>query len=137
MRNVDELATCKVLRMTKLLIIAFLFLISLAVPFRYNLYVRAYTLYPLKKLETWMFHYLFLLFSFRYIEASKARLYHSESQLHASVAQSVLLYVFGNILKMLHPFMPFVTEELWQVILSLSLSLKLPLHICTHLYESI
>lgn len=51
----------------------------------------------------------------RYIEASKARLYHSESQSCASVAQAVLLYVFENILKMLHPFMPFVTEELWQV----------------------
>ncbi|KAL3506961.1 hypothetical protein ACH5RR_032343 [Cinchona calisaya] len=51
-----------------------------------------------------------------YIEASKARLYHSESQSCASVAQSVLLYVFGNILKMLHPFMPFVTEELWQAL---------------------
>nr|XP_027118802.1 valine--tRNA ligase, chloroplastic/mitochondrial 2 [Coffea arabica] len=51
-----------------------------------------------------------------YIEASKARLYHSESQSRASVAQSVLLYVFGNILKMLHPFMPFVTEELWQAL---------------------
>ncbi|KAI5670075.1 hypothetical protein M9H77_10439 [Catharanthus roseus] len=51
-----------------------------------------------------------------YIEASKARLYHSESQSCASVAQAVLLYVFENILKMLHPFMPFVTEELWQAL---------------------
>lgn len=48
----------------------------------------------------------------RYIEASKARLYHSGGH---SVAQAVLLYVFENILKMLHPFMPFVTEALWQV----------------------
>lgn len=51
----------------------------------------------------------------RYIEASKARLYKSEGHSVASVAQAVLLYVFENILKMLHPFMPFVTEELWQV----------------------
>ncbi|KAG8388117.1 hypothetical protein BUALT_Bualt02G0092400 [Buddleja alternifolia] len=49
-----------------------------------------------------------------YIEASKARLYHSGGDSVASVAQAVLLYVFGNILKLLHPFMPFVTEELWQ-----------------------
>lgn len=51
----------------------------------------------------------------RYIEASKARLYHSGGDSVASVAQAVLLYVFENILKLLHPFMPFVTEELWQV----------------------
>ena len=52
----------------------------------------------------------------RYIEASKARLYHSGGH---SVAQAVLLYVFENILKMLHPFMPFVTEALWQVMVLL------------------
>ncbi|OVA06796.1 Aminoacyl-tRNA synthetase [Macleaya cordata] len=51
-----------------------------------------------------------------YIEASKARLYNSEGHLAASVSQAVLLYVFENILKMLHPFMPFVTEELWQAL---------------------
>ncbi|XAR73533.1 Valine--tRNA ligase [Bertholletia excelsa] len=49
-----------------------------------------------------------------YIEASKARLYHSDGQPVASTAQAVLLYVFENILIMLHPFMPFVTEALWQ-----------------------
>ncbi|RCV09591.1 hypothetical protein SETIT_2G041900v2 [Setaria italica] len=49
-----------------------------------------------------------------YIEASKTRLYHSGDKLAAATAQSVLLYVFENILKLLHPFMPFVTEELWQ-----------------------
>ncbi|XP_057804044.1 valine--tRNA ligase, chloroplastic/mitochondrial 2 [Salvia miltiorrhiza] len=48
-----------------------------------------------------------------YIEASKARLYRADASA-ASVAQAVLLYVFGCILKLLHPFMPFVTEELWQ-----------------------
>ncbi|CAN6700314.1 unnamed protein product [Malus baccata var. baccata] len=51
-----------------------------------------------------------------YIEASKARLYHSDGDSVASVTQAVLLYVFENILKLLHPFMPFVTEELWQAL---------------------
>nr|XP_028959221.1 valine--tRNA ligase, chloroplastic/mitochondrial 2-like [Malus domestica] len=50
-----------------------------------------------------------------YIEASKA-LYHSGGDSVASVTQAVLLYVFENILKLLHPFMPFVTEELWQAL---------------------
>ncbi|KAK7364716.1 hypothetical protein VNO80_13457 [Phaseolus coccineus] len=53
-----------------------------------------------------------------YIEASKGRLYHSGvgDNSAASVAQAVLLYTFENILKVLHPFMPFVTEELWQAL---------------------
>ncbi|MED6157827.1 hypothetical protein PIB30_027085 [Stylosanthes scabra] len=51
-----------------------------------------------------------------YIEASKARLYHSGGKSVAAVAQAVLLYTFENILKLLHPFMPFVTEELWQAL---------------------
>ncbi|KAK7308699.1 hypothetical protein VNO77_42322 [Canavalia gladiata] len=53
-----------------------------------------------------------------YIEASKGRLYHTEAGGNsvASVAQAVLLYTFENILKLLHPFMPFVTEELWQAL---------------------
>ncbi|KAH7431702.1 hypothetical protein KP509_08G062000 [Ceratopteris richardii] len=49
-----------------------------------------------------------------YIEASKTRLYEHNYAPAASIAQSVLLYVFNNVLRLLHPFMPFVTEELWQ-----------------------
>ncbi|XP_057525188.1 valine--tRNA ligase, chloroplastic/mitochondrial 2 isoform X1 [Amaranthus tricolor] len=51
-----------------------------------------------------------------YIEASKARLYQSVDNSLSCAAQAVLLYVFENILKILHPFMPFVTEALWQAI---------------------
>ncbi|XP_030485371.2 valine--tRNA ligase, chloroplastic/mitochondrial 2 isoform X2 [Cannabis sativa] len=51
-----------------------------------------------------------------YIEASKARLYNNSGDSAACVTQAVLLYVFQNILKILHPFMPFVTEELWQAL---------------------
>ncbi|KAF4355382.1 hypothetical protein F8388_000673 [Cannabis sativa] len=52
----------------------------------------------------------------KYIEASKARLYNNSGDSAACVTQAVLLYVFQNILKILHPFMPFVTEELWQAL---------------------
>ncbi|XP_058722633.1 valine--tRNA ligase, chloroplastic/mitochondrial 2 isoform X1 [Vicia villosa] len=53
-----------------------------------------------------------------YIEASKGRLYNSgnDGNSAAFMAQAVLLYTFENILKVLHPFMPFVTEELWQAL---------------------
>ena len=32
------------------------------------------------------------------------------------VARKVLVYVMGNTLKLLHPFMPFITEEIWQAL---------------------
>ncbi|KAL0887760.1 hypothetical protein Bca101_011743 [Brassica carinata] len=51
-----------------------------------------------------------------YIEASKSRLYGSGGNSDSLVSQAVLLYVFANILKLLHPFMPFVTEDLWQAL---------------------
>lgn len=49
-----------------------------------------------------------------YIELSKARLYNKEDNRARQTAQSVLCYVLENTLKLLHPFMPFITEEIWQ-----------------------
>eukprot|EP00252_Welwitschia_mirabilis_P012498 TRINITY_DN2758_c0_g1_i6.p1 TRINITY_DN2758_c0_g1~~TRINITY_DN2758_c0_g1_i6.p1 ORF type:complete len:667 (-),score=138.56 TRINITY_DN2758_c0_g1_i6:304-2304(-) len=49
-----------------------------------------------------------------YIEASKARMYNNEDTTIVTCSQAVLVYVFKNILKLLHPFMPYVTETLWQ-----------------------
>jgi valyl-tRNA synthetase len=37
-------------------------------------------------------------------------------KLHPERSKPVLLYVFETALRMLHPFMPFLTEELWQTI---------------------
>ena len=49
-----------------------------------------------------------------YIELCKARL-QSEGET-AQNARQVLIYVLDKILKLLHPFMPFITEEIWQTI---------------------
>ena len=49
-----------------------------------------------------------------YIELVKPRLNDKENAEENECAQKVLLYVFGGALKMLHPFMPFLTEEIWQ-----------------------
>jgi len=48
-----------------------------------------------------------------YIELTKARLY-SEDPERKQTALSVLVYVLDQILRLLHPFMPFITEEIWQ-----------------------
>mgnify|MGYP002515919341 FL=1 len=50
-----------------------------------------------------------------YIELTKTRLY-SENETSKLAAQKVLVYVLDQILRLLHPFMPFITEEIWQAI---------------------
>ena len=48
-----------------------------------------------------------------YIELVKPRLFDKENPT-AKTAQYVLTYVLSNTMKLLHPFMPFITEEIWQ-----------------------
>ena len=50
-----------------------------------------------------------------YIELTKSRL-SGEDAAAKEQAQQVLCYVLTDILKMLHPFMPFITEEIWQAL---------------------
>ena len=50
-----------------------------------------------------------------YIEMTKARL-QGDNPAAKEQAQRVLCYVLTDILKLLHPFMPFLTEEIWQAL---------------------
>ena len=50
-----------------------------------------------------------------YIELTKPRLNGADEAARLS-AQKVLLYVLTETLKLLHPFMPFITEEIWQAL---------------------
>ena len=50
-----------------------------------------------------------------YIELTKPRL-NGDDEKAKECAQRVLLYVLVEILKLLHPFMPFITEEIWQAL---------------------
>ena len=50
-----------------------------------------------------------------YIELTKSRLSGADQEAKEQ-AQQVLCYVLTDIMKMLHPFMPFITEEIWQVL---------------------
>ena len=49
-----------------------------------------------------------------YIELTKARLYNKDDARARSTALYVLSTVLESTLRLLHPFMPFLTEEIWQ-----------------------
>lgn len=52
-----------------------------------------------------------------YIELVKPRLFETNTDAESNrSAQSVLLYVLLKTLALLHPFMPFITEEIWQTL---------------------
>jgi valyl-tRNA synthetase len=48
-----------------------------------------------------------------YLELSKPSLYHDDKNRRA-ITQKTLVYVLDKTLKLLHPYMPFITEEIWQ-----------------------
>lgn len=59
-----------------------------------------------------IYHYVWHTFADKILEDSKARLASEDSTVKAS-AQRTLVEILSNSIKLLHPFMPFVTEELW------------------------
>lgn len=50
-----------------------------------------------------------------YVEMAKNRLYADNDEVKSAVLTRALL-IFEGLLKIVHPFMPFITEELWQLI---------------------
>ena len=50
-----------------------------------------------------------------YIEICKSRL-NSGDEAQADIARKVLVYVLDRALRLLHPFMPFITEEIYQAL---------------------
>ncbi len=59
-----------------------------------------------------LYHYFWHTFADKIIEQSKLRL-RSDNLADKAAAQEVLVEILRESLKMLHPFMPFVTEEVW------------------------
>ena len=51
-----------------------------------------------------------------YIELIKPRLFDTENKESNVAAQQTLCYVFTGVMKLLHPFMPFITEEIYQTL---------------------
>ncbi len=69
----------------------------------YRLYLAAEKLY----------HYTWSRLADELLEASKPILLGEDAHAKAS-RQALLLSILGDLLKVLHPFMPFVTEEIWK-----------------------
>ena len=59
-----------------------------------------------------IYHYIWHTFADKLIEDSKANLVSEDEKIKAST-QRMLFDILTTSLKLLHPFMPFVTEELW------------------------
>lgn len=59
-----------------------------------------------------LYEFLWETFCDWYIELTKQRLYSGGEEKRD--AEKVLAYVLSGTLKLLHPFMPFITEEIWQ-----------------------
>jgi valyl-tRNA synthetase len=59
-----------------------------------------------------LYHYVWHTFADKIIEESKASLQNSDEKIVLS-AKYTLHYILETSLKLLHPFMPFITEEIW------------------------
>jgi len=70
--------------------------------------------YELGEAARGMYDFIWDEFCDWYIELAKPRLFRPESPGQKAVVQNVLRNVLMGILKLLHPFMPFITEEIYQ-----------------------
>ncbi len=61
-----------------------------------------------------LYEFIWDVFCDWYIELAKIRL--QQDGEGKETAKAVLVFVMSNILKLLHPFMPFITEEIWQTL---------------------
>lgn len=61
------------------------------------------------------YHYFWHTFADKVIEESKSRI-NSENLADAAAAQETLIKILGESMKFLHPFMPFITEQIFQML---------------------
>lgn len=75
---------------------------------------RALEEYRFNEAAQALYHFVWHRFCDWYLELIKPFLYQREDPQLRLNTQRTLVYVFDKLLKMLHPFMPFITEEIWQ-----------------------
>jgi len=69
-----------------------------------------------------------------YLEMIKPRLYNKENPKARKTAQTVVLFVLEHIMRLLHPFMPFITEEIWQALPKSNTQMEEPITIMKQSY---
>ena len=69
--------------------------------------------YEFDKAAYALYHFIWYEFCDWYLEWIKPTLYQSRDLEEKRITQGVLLETLSTILRLLHPFMPFVTEEIW------------------------
>ncbi|MDK2802001.1 MAG: valine--tRNA ligase [Oscillospiraceae bacterium] len=63
-----------------------------------------------------LYDFIWDIFCDWYIEISKSRIQSIDNPRSKKTAQNILVFLLSGILKLLHPFMPFITEEIWSSI---------------------
>ena len=76
---------------------------------------NAYDQYKLNESIKIVYDFVWSDFCDWYIEFSKARFY-GDDQIDKESAMAVSVYVLKSILKLLHPYAPYITEEIWSMI---------------------
>ena len=73
---------------------------------------KQYSNYKLNEVIKTIYEFVYDYFCDWYIEFTKTRFYGNNKE-DKKIAESVSIYILKNILKLLHPFTPHVTEEIW------------------------
>jgi len=81
-----------------------------------ELYTTSLDKYEINGATKILYSYVWNDFCDWFIELTKDRLYNSESDEVKSAVLTRALFHFDNMLRMIHPFMPFLSEELWSLI---------------------
>jgi valyl-tRNA synthetase len=63
-----------------------------------------------------LYHFFWHEFCDIYIEAAKKQIREPKSKKEAANTQAILIYVLASSLKLMHPWLPFITEEIYQLL---------------------
>jgi len=61
-----------------------------------------------------IYHFFWHQFCDQYIEKAKIQIHDAKNEEQAANTKQILIYVLANSLKLLHPFLPFISEEIYQ-----------------------